>query len=298
MLFGHQLHVMKSYLNYIQVSDLKRKETFSPRKTRQIKDGKRAFFFAPLRGSLTVEAALILPVFIFCMVVFLQAGRVMETASRFGTALCETAEQIAVDTYAAEYEEGNTLAVNGLSHAYARGRVLSRSGNTDAVKRTNFLLSSFRKEDEMIELVLTYQMKMPVGGVSIPFFFFRQQGCVRAWTGRNGSGGKGETENTKTDGQKVYVTEHGKVYHKDRNCTHIRLSVRQTDKNSVKEERNRYGEKYHACEKCGRAAGNTIYVTSDGNRYHGLLSCPGLKRTVREVDENDVKDKRPCSKCG
>ncbi|MBD8948918.1 MAG: pilus assembly protein, partial [Blautia obeum] len=59
--------------------------------------------------------------------------------------------------------------------------------------------------------------------------------------------------------------------------------------------RNKSGEKYHACERCRAGSAGSVYITGEGNRYHGSLSCSGLKRTVEEVLQKDC-GLRPCSK--
>lgn len=310
MFFGCLIFFLFFLIRYYHVfciSTSKRKETLSPRK----KHGnltlprkrvnlcrRRTLFFAPLQASLTVEASIALPVFVICMAAVLQFGRVAETAGRLGNALCETAEQMAVYAGVSSYEDGNEAVLHGLSAVYARTQVLGRAGDTGSIKNENFLLSSFLREGEMIDLVLTYRVKALVGGVRIPGIFFIQRGSVRAWNGRSGSGGGNDGAEGTDTVQKVYVTEHGTVYHTDSNCSHIRLSIQQIAKGALDGMRNTYGEKYHACEKCGKAAGSSVYITTDGNRYHSSLECGGLKRTVKEVPLDELGNLRPCSKCG
>lgn len=126
-----------------------------------------------------MEASIALPVFVICMAALLQFGRVSETAERFGSALCETAEQMAVYAGVSNYEEGNAAVLHGLSAIYARGQVLGRAGDTKAVKNTNFLLSSFLKDGEMIDLVLTYQMQAPVGESGYrESFLYKEEVCA------------------------------------------------------------------------------------------------------------------------
>lgn len=257
---------------------------------------KRASFFASLRAGLTVEAAIAVPLFILCMLGMLHYIRVMETAVRFSNALCQTAEQMAVTAYAAREGTPGAQLPGGLSVLYARSRVMKLAGNTSAVQNVNFFMSSIGEEDELINLTAAYRVRPFAGGVQIPWLFFIQKGCVRAWTGRSGSDGKG-TGGGETSGNQVYVTEHGSVYHTDSSCSHIRLSIRQVKKNALGTMRNSNGGKYHACELCGKAAGSNVYITKDGDRYHSSLQCSGLKRTVKSVSEDDVKDMRPCSKC-
>lgn len=299
-------HKRKSFNTCFQNIYQKRKETLSSVRTgfdtlppdSEGSGRRRTSFFASLKAGLTVEAAVVLPVFFLCMITVLQFGMVMETAARFGSALCETGERMAINAYAIENGSANPVIMGSMSALYARGKVMGKAGNTKAVRNVNFLLSSFQKEDELIDLFMTYQVKSLVGGINIPYFFFAQRGCVRAWTGRSGSEGSGNMEDSQSSGATVYVTEHGSVYHTDENCTHIRLSIRSVDRSALGTLRNVYGGRYHACENCGANAGGQVYITSDGTRYHSTLHCSGLRRTVREVSmEEAAENLRPCTRC-
>ncbi|MBQ2257432.1 MAG: pilus assembly protein, partial [Lachnospiraceae bacterium] len=66
----------------------------------------------------------------------------------------------------------------------------------------------------------------------------------------------------------------------------------------LERERNESREIYYPCEECGGSCGNTVYITSHGNRYHATLSCSKLKRTVLAVPISQVGGRGACSKCG
>lgn len=262
----------------------------------------KTLFFAPLRASLTVEAALVLPMFLFCMIAALQYCKAMETAVQFGTALSETGKTMAaaayVSTYTGETGTGTELAASALSLIYAQKNVTGQMAETSAVKNVNLALSSLMQEDEMIDLVLTYQIRTPFGVVSLPGTFFIQRASVRAWVGRTGEETSGEDGEEESDDEMVYVTATGTVYHTDSECTYLKLSIRTVDADALESLRNNSGEIYHACELCGSSSGSTVYITSEGNRYHSSLSCSGLKRTVTQVKLSEVGDLHVCSKCG
>ena len=262
----------------------------------------RKLFSVPLlflNGSLTVECAFVMPVFLVCMAAVLQFANVYNCAVRLGSAMTQTAEEMAIAAYATEYmEEGAADSILGiaLSTAYASGRSAALAGDTSAVKRLQFLLSSFLEESDRINIVASYQVRSPVGIVRIPGTFFVQKASVRGWTGREGSGGSGGKEEEHQH-QTVYVAENGVVYHTDSNCSHIRLTIMPVTEKQIPQMRNLYGEKYHKCEKCGSHPSSQYYITTDGNRYHTSLECGGLKRTVREMDLHEVGELRPCSRC-
>ena len=258
----------------------------------------RAFFLTPLRAAMTVEAALVLPLFLFCMTALIQYGSVMGTAVQIGTALTETGKSMATAAYAMKYGgEGSApgLGVSALSAGYAHHKVIGRAGNTDRIKNVNMALSSFLQEEEQIDLVRTYQIKTPVAVIKLPGNFFLQRACVRAWTGRGAQGGDGSGTGNENGQGEVYVTESGRVYHEDPECSYLNPSIREVDEDAIGGLRNRSGEKYRPCESCGGGSG-TVYITDEGNRYHRSIDCSGLKRTIH-TEEKGSCGLRPCSKC-
>ncbi|MCD7764671.1 MAG: pilus assembly protein [Lachnospiraceae bacterium] len=261
----------------------------------------KTLLFAPMRASLTVEAALVLPLFLFCMIAALQYCRAMETAVQFGTALSETGKELAaaayVTTWTGETGTEASLAASALSLVYAQSAVTGKVNDTSAVKNVNMALSSLMGEDEMIDLVLTYQIQSPVSAVSLPGSFFIQRASVRAWVGRQEEPADGEGE-TEEEDPYVYVTETGTVYHLDADCSYLKLSVFTIAADTLSSLRNESGGKYYACELCGADAGAIVYATMDGTRYHSTLSCSALKRTVTQVKLSEVGDRHACSRCG
>lgn len=265
----------------------------------------RTFFFAPLRAALTVEAAIVLPIFLFFMIGALQYAAVMETAVKLGTSLAETGKTMGMAAYVSRYggDAGKAaeVAVGALSAVYAQKTVTDQAGDTSEIKNVNMALSSFLAEDESIDLVMTYQIRSPFGMVKLPGTFFIQRAKVRAWTGRIPPKKKEEQEDEEgdTSTEMVYMTETGSVYHNDPECTHLKLSVTPVSADSVFDRRNSHGGIYHACEKCGSAPhGDTLYITKEGNRYHTTLECSGLKRTVRQVPKSEAEHLWPCTRCG
>lgn len=262
-----------------------------------------ASFFAPLQGALTVEAALVLPLFLFCMISAMQYCRVMDTAVRLAGGLTDAGKQMAAAAYLYEYPEdaGQSpgIAVSALSSAWAHNHVMNMAGNTPEIKNANMAMSSFLSDGQMIDLVMTYQIRQPFQIIKLPGYFFLQRANVRAWTGRStGQNGKSGEETNETGGEIVYVTETGSVYHEDSECTYLKLSIKEVDRDILGDLRNNGGGKYYACERCGGDGGSSVYITNEGDRYHSSLTCSGLKRTVHEVTREEVGHMKACSKCG
>ena len=118
---------------------------------------------------------------------------------------------------------------------------------------------------------------------------------VKPWTGYESLQGLSLEEGE----EMVYMTEYGTVYHRQRACTHLSLSIRVV---SNQELRSHYTS-YDACEICCK---NTIqegipiaaYITEQGERYHRSVNCRGLKRRIKCIPISEVQGIPECSKCG
>ena len=116
-----------------------------------------------------------------------------------------------------------------------------------------------------------------------------------AWTGYDVE--QGASDLTQEDPM-VYVTETGTVYHTNRNCTYLNLSIEAVDAAVLEERRNQSGGKYYPCEICGRIGGyGMVYITGQGSSYHSSITCPGLKRTIYTIPLSQVGGRGRCSKC-
>lgn len=150
---------------------------------------------------------------------------------------------------------------------------------------------------ENITLPDIYTYK-PFGGLlPLPGVVIYNHVKVHAWTGTefpDNGGEQGEVE------QMVYVTASGSVYHKNPGCSYLNVSLKQIPGSSVKSASNQYGEHYSACETCSRNQNpaGVVYVTEQGNRYHNLEFCSGLKRSVKLVKSSTVSGMSACSRCG
>lgn len=105
-------------------------------------------------------------------------------------------------------------------------------------------------------------------------------------------------ENGEAAGRQVYITEKGSVYHTSSDCPVLKITTRSVPYSRVGSERSDSGAKYYPCEKCAKGSPPaTVFVTSDGNRYHCRLDCSALKRSVQTVDRNSVGDRSKCKRC-
>lgn len=255
----------------------------------------RTSLSAFLKGSLTLEAACVLPVFLYAVVVFLYFFQMIDIAGCVAEGMQDAGKQMAV--YACMKEEGDgaegVQAADIVSLLYAKNRI--RQAADRQIPQLSLMRSSLLEGDEVIDLIAEYRFRW-----RIPLFFLSdvpvvQRARIRAWTGsRREEAGKEETD----DGTYVYVTVNGSVYHRDRACSHIRLSVRTARKSLIPKLRNADGGRYYPCESCGGGNGGVVYITDTGDRYHGSAACSRLKRGVIKVPLSQVENWQPCARCG
>ena len=252
------------------------------------KSGKESVF-ASFRGSLSLEASLVIP--ILCM--FLMSILLSVEMIRLQTNVFEALHQGTSVAFAkADDNEGILTAKNYLEKK-ERPYVVLKDGN----QGIEFLNRSSIDTDGKIEIRADYAMRnfidwIPLGKLKVTDSIY-----AHSFVGYRG-GHYGD--NADEDEEYVYVTETGNKYHLSSECTYIKLHPIAVDYSRIKEIRNNSGGKYYPCERCRPGKKGTVYITDDGESFHCDPGCSSLKRTVylislKEALENGYS---PCSKCG
>ena len=237
------------------------------------------------KGSLTVEAALILPMFIMGLLTLVSVLFMSNVCRRIQASLLFEAQELAIGFDDEQKTQISVVAdeiAGGLSECDLR---LIENGK-DGIDMTGSYA-----DDEYIRLCVSCDL-VPFtgffGALKIPF---KRTCLTHAWCGyKNGF---------VPDEEYVYVTDDSEVYHIDRNCSHLRLTIKEVTTGELPDLRNNDGKRYRPCEIChGSLSGEKLYITPEGDRYHNSTTCSGLKRTVRAVRLSNAGDRRPCSRCG
>jgi len=225
---------------------------------------------------------------------FLELIQAADTAGRVAAGLQEAGEQMAVYACVSDSQAGEerSKAEHILSLAYAAKCIQEHGG--DQTPPVSLASSSIREGNEIIDLTAEYHLRWQVPFLPSQSMKLMQRVRVRAWTGREEISGSGEDG----DDSEVYITENGTVYHRNRECRHLRLSVRQVTREALKKLRSEDGSKYYPCQDCGGGSSAVVYITDTGNRYHSSVSCGALKRTVIAVPLSELTGWRPCAVCG
>ena len=247
------------------------------------------------KGSLTVEASVILPLFAGFFAFLLFYFRIMGVQLVVQNALEETGRNLAllsVKELEEPTEEQNYLAVaKGMLVLYLKDEPLVEQYVSGEELGISLLASEF--DGDYILLNANYIMRFPVKLFGTQDFLVCQKTRFRKWNGWHGG-----TESMNTT-ELVYVTEYGEVYHMRRSCAYLDLSIRKVFYAELRKLRNYNGEVYEACELCVQESGwmSSVYITNYGDCYHDALSCGGLKRTIYQKQLAEVGGIPACTKC-
>lgn len=262
------------------------------------------------KGSITVEAALVLPIFLFSILFLFSFIEIIRLQSEFEQVLHQYGKKAALHAYAYsqvqsnESEAADIIEGLGFSSIFLKKEIetsmgkeyLKQSPLIGGKDQIQYMHSRFMDED-MIDLILVYR-------VSPYFNLFRAKEMIlmnrcrlHAWIGYDL---KKNQETNKYTESYVYITKESDVYHINRNCTHLVLSIQQCSFGSLEYFRNNDGGRYSPCEFCEnnrKEANDIIFITESGTKYHTSMECSGLKRTAYVVPLSEAGSRRPCSRC-
>lgn len=265
------------------------------------------------RGSMTVEASMALPLFIFFFVNIMTLFNIMKVQVDIEAALHQTGSELAFRAFDLRFGkerlsgESDSDALDAIAGAgglvYAReeirnylGEGIDKSCITGGFDGISFLQSQVLLGNDIIDLVMDYKVHPMIPVIGFKEIPVEGRFYGHAWTGYDISMGL-VTEGSEEE--MVYVTENGEVYHRDVDCMHLKVKVESVDKKDLSHLRNRDGKIYYACEYCGGNVGaGNVFITGFGTRYHTSVSCPGLKRKIYTIPISEAAGKRPCSSCG
>ena len=254
------------------------------------------------KGSITVESALVLPLFLFFVMQLFSMFEVLSVYCRMELVLEQVAEEVA--TYLYITEAGN-MDYDLLSEGYileevlrkAEEKRLDQSVIDNGLSGIAFHRIEVLNDGDEVDLMLTYRV--------VPWFSIRGIGemklenhCrIHAWTGYDRSKDSFREEKEQT----VYVTKTGTAYHLYPDCSYLKAGVRVVERAKVGELRNCERCKYYPCEFCCMEDDDlqtpTVIITPYGTRYHDDPKCKALFKDVTAVSIKDVGDRHLCPKC-
>lgn len=250
------------------------------------------------RGSLTVEAALVLPIFLFLSISLISVIEIMNCYIEMEYAVHETAREIAIAYYPfRESEEVNETVVELMAEGILIDKLGIKGINNMPIKNGLAGINVFRSEvtNSDLDLIVTYRVTPLLNIFGVGEMTLISRAKIHLWTGYE------LPKDKSVETEYVYVTDYRSVYHTRSDCSHLYLEVKNVSLGDIDKLRNDEGKKYTPCKICvGETSGlngDVIYVTSHGSSYHNTDSCSGLKRTVHKVKLEEVAGLPMCQRC-
>ena len=238
---------------------------------------------------MTVEAAVVIPLAMAVFITIVFFFHVLSVQAKVEEALVYAGQIVAVESCLTDDEERLYLSAEVL----VKNKLLKDKDIENyilgGVMGISLLNSELYGKD--ILLSATYI-------VEFPFSFFSEKGVWLA-SENTFSKWKGDLYTGTQEGEWVYITETGSVYHKNTSCRSLDLHIQQGVLKEVSTYRGANGQKYDPCEKCMKKEDlkQAVYFTDYGKVYHGKLSCSALKRTISKILLSKVGERKACSFC-
>lgn len=259
-------------------------------------------------ASVTVEASLVLPVFVFAVLFFLYFFQFLYLQDVVQSSMTEAGKFIARYGDMADAKEWSAVTKGILLKQKLYQELDKISIGEDyiigGIEGISLITSEILEEESKIELVAMYRLQFPIPFWGEKTTLVTQKVKTRAFVGQamkrvGGADTDTDDEELGVGELLVYVTENGRVYHTSTECTHLRLSISGIRAEEVENARNENGSRYKNCDKCveNHRLEETVYITREGECCHNSLSCSGLKRTVYTISYLEVAGMKKCTRC-
>lgn len=241
------------------------------------------------KGSITPEATLATSFFFFTVLCLIYLFEILAIQTNVKSALYAVGKEVALEAYTRP-----VIPTTKMERQIAEIIGIERLENSMVVGGSSgFDCSASKKywNTTIMDLTVCYELEVPVLLFRLPLISNEETIRVKGWTGH-------EVKLTDSlDNVMVYVTDYGLVYHADRYCNYLDLSVKTVEKAEMEHLRNESGGIYKECLLCKRHGGEKCYITDYGDRYHKSLECSGLKRNIYTLSLEDAHGLGGCSKC-
>lgn len=253
-----------------------------------------------LPASMTVEAALVLPLTLFFFLALLQPVTWLDRQRKIQTVMERIGDEISQYGILAEsVEDGDNELPAFCTDAAAALWIRDRAGQyADYVMVKK---SDVYGENGEIEFAAEYQREIPF----FELFFGKQTETVvvkrRSWIGIPGKlkgDGSYQDGDRSEQAEMVYVGAGMERYHLFRDCHYISNEYTTVTRSEAESGRIP-GEKRKPCAICGGMGDGleTVYITAAGEHYHYDKNCRSMMSYVQEVPKSEAEHLGLCSYC-
>jgi len=251
-----------------------------------------------INGSMTIEAALLLPLFLFFFLHLSSLTEMLRLHGKVEASLWNAGKQLALYT-AVSPETVESLPDVGISYLLVNQQVKSYLGKeylessplVYGAAGLNFLRSEYQNKEECVDIVVTYEVTPSV--TLFPFRYRRMANryYARVWTGYDVSHAENRVKY-------VYMTPYGEVWHCNPRCSYIFHDVINVSSALIGKKKNVEGRVYELCEFCDdQLREDFVYVTAGGEKYHHDQMCTAIFKEVIALEWDKGQQYRACSRC-
>ena len=274
-------------------------------------------FNKTLRGSLTIEASISIPIFMIVICILISIVSILYLQLSMQFALEETVRQASKTAYISSLflslDEDNkqnvansepsiteSIASSLLSSAYLETTFINNENKKminnpliiDGEDGLYFLASSIDLDEGIADIILNYKVKLPFLPEKFFCFNLTNRCYIHLYTGKDL-----EEKQTQADSY-VYFTVYGSVFHFNKYCSYL---LNYTD--AVKY--NNMDEGIARCTKCVtlihdqlKSKNPIVYITKSQETFHTSLDCPTFTGSIFQTTYSslDATDKI-CEQC-
>ncbi|MDO4437901.1 MAG: hypothetical protein Q4B86_00410 [Eubacteriales bacterium] len=267
------------------------------------------------RASITIEAALCIPLMASALVMLIMPLKIFEERRKLQNMLELEAEKISNAAYISSLSkefinpetdiEEYRDEIDVLKASAVKADVLGKM-NKDIFDNIRFGDSTTILEDSdkaMIRIHMNYEIKAAANFLGLNRIKMSSVVNRRAYIGSEGGRGRekylGKEENgTDKEDRLVYVGRNRSRYHLDRKCHYISNDIKAIDMEELKAITNNSGSHYKPCSACKPDKTGIVYYFENGTSYHRDKSCRSLNSYVEAVPLSEVIHLGACSYCG
>lgn len=265
-------------------------------------------------AALTLEAALVLTLFVFAAVTLMLPMKILNTERKIQAGLEAAGEELSRYAYIGDaLERGRNekipgadesdrqmggVVTAGMAAGYARTKALEHA-DTKNICQTVMLRSKVLEDGAIIDLILDYELRLPFPVLGLPAVKRSARCRRRAWIGMAGKNSEADHDFLETPEELVYIGKNSTRYHRKRSCHYLCNDLTPAAYDTVGTLRNSSGGKYYPCRVCGTKAGSgdLVYIMPSGSSFHKEKGCTAIIAYVQVVPLSKVCALGPCSYC-
>ena len=259
-------------------------------------------------ASMTIEASLSLSLFLLAMVMLMTPLLILNRSIKISKGLEKNARSISMYKYLEHYGLMKTSVADipHIEEILAVGEtalediLLPSELNTIGMQNIRTWKSRITKEDILLDL--EYEELIPLSIIDKKSIYQEIIAHRRAWIGVKGARWEKDSEEEKTEEEKVFVIDGpSMVYHKNRDCTYISNEFLSSSAKGLDGTEAKYGGKFSPCKACKPSKNSSVvYYTEAGRRYHSSTDCPAMRSSVHEIPLSQAisEGRHSCPRCG